>query len=97
MVSLQEVMRDVEEFCSSTSIQGLRNVTDHKQGCFLRVLWLILVTVSFILSGICIKESIDGKELKLTGFIERSRCRFASIQYKEFPLCPSYQRIREYR
>jgi hypothetical protein len=65
MVVLQEIFSDVEEFCSTTSIQGLRNVTDHKQGWLSRVLWLIVVVISFVLSGICIKESIDGKDFQL--------------------------------
>jgi hypothetical protein len=62
MVALEEIFSDVEEFCSTTSIQGLRNVTDPKQGCVSQVLWLIVVATSLILSGICIKESFDGKD-----------------------------------
>jgi hypothetical protein len=62
MVALEELFSDVEEFCSTTSIQGLRNVTDPKQGCVSRVLWLIVVATSLILSGICIKESFDGQD-----------------------------------
>jgi len=62
MAALGELYSDVEEFCSTTSIQGLRNVTDPKQGCVSRVLWLIVVASSLIMSGICIKESFDGKD-----------------------------------
>ena len=57
---LQDLYNDVEEFCATTTIQGMRNVTDQKQGCLSRVLWFIVVVISFILSGICIKEAIDG-------------------------------------
>jgi hypothetical protein len=42
----------------------MRNVTDPKQGLLSRILWLAVVIVSFVMSGICIKESIDGKELR---------------------------------
>jgi hypothetical protein len=62
MAALGELYNDVEEFCSTTSIQGLRNVTDPKQGWVSRVLWLIVVASSLILSGICIKESFDGND-----------------------------------
>ena len=59
---MKDLKDDLAEFCSTTSIQGMRNVTDPKQGCFSRSLWLIIVIASFVLSGICIKESIDGKQ-----------------------------------
>jgi hypothetical protein len=28
-----------------------------------RFLWLVVVVTSFVLSGICIKESIDGRKI----------------------------------
>ena len=57
---LKDLKDEFAEFCSTTSIQGMRNVTDPKQGGFSRGLWLIIVIASFALSGICIKESIEG-------------------------------------
>ena len=73
---LQELYADVEEFCATTTIQGMRNVTDQKQGWLSRVLWFIVVVVSFVLSGICIKESIDG-DLLLFNLIPVSTCKRA--------------------
>ena len=60
MAVLKIVRQEIVKFCSTTSIQGMRNVTDSEQGCFIQLLWIIVVVISFILSGICIKESIDG-------------------------------------
>jgi len=61
---LKELKDDLFEFCSTTSIQGMRNLTDPKQGYLSRVIWTIVVITSFVFSGICIKESIDGMCLK---------------------------------
>ena len=58
---IKELKNDFAEFCSTTSIQGMRNITDPKQSYLLRIIWIIVVATSFVLSGICIKESIDGK------------------------------------
>ena len=58
---LKNLRNELVEFCDTTSIQGMRNVSDPKQGKFIRILWFIVVILSFTLSGICIKESIDGK------------------------------------
>ena len=63
MERLRVVRTEVAEFCSSTSIQGLRGVADQNQAFVFRLIWLIIVVVSFICAGICIKESIDGKLL----------------------------------
>ncbi len=57
---ITDLKEDFVEFCSTTSIQGMRNLTDPKQGCLSRIIWTIVVIASFVLSGICIKESIDG-------------------------------------
>ena len=59
----RDLKQDLVEFCSTTSIQGMRNVTDQKQAYLFRIIWLIIVITSFVLSGICIKESIDGNNL----------------------------------
>jgi hypothetical protein len=61
MSFLKEFRKDVFEFCSTSSIQGLSNVVDPKQSCFSRMLWMSVIVTSFILSGICIKQSIEGK------------------------------------
>ena len=58
---LKNLRNELVEFCDTTSIQGMRNVSDPKQGKFIRILWFFVVILSFTLSGICIKESIDGK------------------------------------
>jgi hypothetical protein len=57
---LKEFKNDLVDFCSTTSIQGMRNVTDSNQGCVSRAIWTIVIIASFVFSGICIKESIDG-------------------------------------
>jgi hypothetical protein len=57
---LKKVKNELVEFCETTSIQGMRNVSDPKQGKIIRILWLIVLFLSFTLSGICIKESIEG-------------------------------------
>ena len=57
---LKEIKNDFLEFCSTTTIQGLHNVSDPKQNCFSRILWIVVIVTSFVLAGICIKESFDG-------------------------------------
>jgi hypothetical protein len=73
MGRLKEIKHDLIEFCSTTSIQGMRNITDPKQGFLLQITWIIVVVTSFVLSGICIKESIDGKykaDFQLSAFFQ---------------------------
>jgi uncharacterized membrane protein YqhA len=62
MSFIKEFRKDVLEFCSTSSIQGLSNVVDPKQSCLSRMLWIIVIATSFVLSGICMKQSIEGKE-----------------------------------
>ena len=63
----KELKKELLEFCSTTSIQGLSNVTDTKHGCLSQILWAIIVIIFFVFSGIGIKESVDGKESFLSG------------------------------
>ena len=58
----KELKKELLEFCSTTSIQGLSNVTDTKHGCLSQILWAIIVIIFFVFSGIGIKESVDGEE-----------------------------------
>jgi hypothetical protein len=60
MRKLREFKNELTEFCSTTTIQGLRNVTDSKQNVFSRIVWMIVVIALFICAGLSIKESIDG-------------------------------------
>ena len=60
MEVLAELRKDLIDFCSTTSIQGMRYVSDPNSGTFFRSIWFLIVVVSFTLSGICIKESFDG-------------------------------------
>jgi hypothetical protein len=61
MSFLKEFRKDVLDYCSTSSIQGLSNVVDPKQSCLSRILWMSVIVASFVLSGICIKQSIEGK------------------------------------
>ena len=61
MRKLRELQNELTEFCSTTTIQGLRNVTDSKQNVISRILWMIVVIALFVCAGFGIKESIDGK------------------------------------
>jgi hypothetical protein len=61
MVVLRSLREEFSDFCSTISIQGLRNVGDSNQGFCSRLLWLVVVAVSFVLAGICIKESLEGE------------------------------------
>ena len=60
VVAIKDLFSSFSEFCSTTSIQGVRNITDTKQGHCSQVCWFLIVIVSFICAGISIKESIDG-------------------------------------
>ncbi len=60
MASLKVLQNELTEFCSTTTIQGLRNVTDSKLSVYSRIVWMIVVVASFICAGFGIKESIDG-------------------------------------
>ncbi len=52
----------------SLSIQGMHYVTDDRQSFFSRISWLLIVVISFILAGISIKDSFNGKKpfIKIT-------------------------------
>jgi hypothetical protein len=63
MRKLRELQNDLTEFCSTTTIQGLRNVTDSKQNVVSRIVWMIVVVALFLCAGLSIKESIDGNNL----------------------------------
>ena len=63
-VAVKDLSSSFSQFCSTTSIQGVRNITDTKQGHCSQVCWFVIVIVSFICAGISIKESIDGALLK---------------------------------
>ena len=52
---------EVISFGSNSSIQGLSYVCNREKHVLLRCIWLIIVVVLFVLSGISIKESFDGK------------------------------------
>jgi len=56
---------DFLEFCSNAGIHGIANITDHRNSLFSRLLWLAVITTFFILSGICINDSINGKSIIL--------------------------------
>jgi len=60
MGKLKEFQNELKEFCATTTIQGLRNVTDSKQNVVSRILWMIVVIALFVCAGFGIKESIDG-------------------------------------
>jgi hypothetical protein len=60
MEILAELRKDLTDFCSTTSIQGMRYLSDPNYGSISRFIWFLIVVVSFTLSGICIKESFDG-------------------------------------
>jgi hypothetical protein len=65
MRKLRELQNELTEFCSTTTIQGLRNVTDSKQNVVSRIVWMIVVLALFICAGLSIKESIDGNNFKV--------------------------------
>ena len=77
---LKNLRNELVEFCDTTSIQGMRNVSDPKQGKFIRILWFFVVILSFTLSGICIKESIDGKARERNVSITHNFFFFVSFQ-----------------
>jgi hypothetical protein len=60
MEILAELRKDLTDFCSTTSIQGMRYLSDPNYGSISRFIWFLIVVVSFTLSGICIRESFDG-------------------------------------
>jgi len=62
---------DFLEFCSNAGIHGIANITDHRNSMFSRILWLAVVTTFFVLSGICIHDSINGKSIYIRGYIYR--------------------------
>ena len=57
----KSLKKELLEFCSKTSIQGMSNVGDTQQGIFFQLLWLFVVIASLIGAGICLKENVDGK------------------------------------
>ena len=61
---MKELKNDVMLFCSTKSIQGMRNVADPQQCFILKIIWFLVVMALLVLSGICIKESMDGTILK---------------------------------
>ena len=69
VVAMKYLSSSFSEFCSTTSIQGVRNITDTKQGHCSQICWFLIVIASFICAGISIKESIDGKLLKKELFV----------------------------
>ncbi len=87
----KELKDDLVEFCSTTSIQGMRNLTDPKQGCMSRSIWTIVVIASFVLSGICIKESIDGtcniKRREIRNFLFKS----IRVHLSQFKILNSFE------
>ena len=61
-MKLREALKaDFIEFCCTAGIHGLRYLVDDQKSSFSRVLWLLVVVVSFVLSGICVRESVMGK------------------------------------
>ena len=70
MAAIKDLSPSFTEFCSTTSIQGVRNITDTKHCHCPQVFWFIIVIVSFIFAGISIKESIDGGLLKAGSSLE---------------------------
>jgi hypothetical protein len=62
MASLKVLQNELTEFCSTTTIQGLQNVTDSKLSVYSRILWMIVVIALFVCAGFGIKESIDGNK-----------------------------------
>jgi len=55
------IKEDLLVFCSNAEIHGLAQIADHRKSRFSRFVWLMVVVVFFIFSGICIEESIHGK------------------------------------
>ena len=81
---MKELKNDVMLFCSTTSIQGMRNVADPQQCFILKTIWILVVTASFVLSGICIKESMDGTILKFKNDLKIRYLVSETFQYQTF-------------
>ena len=81
---MKELKNDVMLFCSTTSIQGMRNVADPQQCFILKTIWILVVTASFVLSGICIKESIDGTIFKFKNDLKIRYLVSETFQYQTF-------------
>ena len=69
MSRLRLITEELRSFGSVVSIQGVRYLSDDQQGSLYRVIWLAIVATSFVVSGICIKNSIEGYELLKNGHL----------------------------
>ena len=62
MYRFQLIKEELRNFGSVVSIQGVRYLGDTQQGPLFQLIWFAIVTASFIISAICIKNSITGME-----------------------------------
>ena len=62
MSRLRLISEELRSFGSVVSIQGVRYLSDNQQGSLFRMIWLAIVAISFVVSGICIKNSIQGDD-----------------------------------
>jgi hypothetical protein len=60
MSRLKLIREELKDFCSTVTIQGMSNISNSQKGIFLRMVWFVVVAASFIISGMCIKNSVVG-------------------------------------
>jgi hypothetical protein len=58
--SLKSVLKKIESFCNAATIHGFQYIVDQSLGIFFRVLWLIIITVSFTIAGFLISLSFKA-------------------------------------
>jgi hypothetical protein len=58
--SLKSVLKKFESFCNAATIHGFQYIVDQSLGIFFRVLWLIIITVSFTIAGFLISLSFKA-------------------------------------
>ena len=63
MSNLKMLQSEFSEFCSTTSIHGMVQIFDRKNGFVSQIVWILVVAASFVAAGFCIKESLDGKQI----------------------------------
>ena len=67
MTVIKILKTEVLDFCSTANIYGLQHVANQRNHPILRIVWFLIVAVAFILSGISIKSSFDGKQTFFLG------------------------------
>ena len=57
----QLIKDELQNFGSAVGIQGIRYLVDNRQETPFKVIWFGIVVASFVASGICIWNSVEGE------------------------------------